>query len=130
LNSTADYYFQFSLSHQVNQFFNYSLSGGRSTDSSAFGQPFDYYFARVQTSWNIFKSYQLSTPVWWERGSQLYSLGGTTDYVQYGAGINVGRTITKKLSGNLAYQLIRESSSRSSLNYTANIVSLNFSYQF
>jgi hypothetical protein len=130
LNSTADYYFQFSLSHQVNQLFNYSLSGGRSTDSSAFGQPFDYYFARVQTGWNIFKNYQLSTPVWWEKGSQLYSLGGTTDYDQYGAGINVGRAITKKLSGNLAYQLIRESSDRATLNYTVNIVSLNFSYQF
>ena len=130
LNTAANFYFQFSISHQVNKFISYSLSAGRSTDSSFYGQPYDYYFVRWQPNWNIFRKYQLTTPFWWQKGTQLYYQGGGADFDQYGIGINIGRPITKKLSGSLGYQLIRESSSQLSLNYTANIVSLNFSYQF
>jgi hypothetical protein len=132
LSSTANFYLQFSISHRVNRFINYSLSAGRSTDSSFYGQPYDYYFARLQPNWNFFRKYQLSTPFWWEKGTQLYAQGGATatDYNQFGAGINIGRAITQKLSGSLAYQFIRESSGQSGLNYTVNIVSLSFSYQF
>ena len=134
LSNAANLYFQFSLTHQVNQFINYSLAAGRSTESSFYGQPNDYYFVRWQPNWNVFRKYQLSTPFWWQKGSQLsnrlYGQGGATDYNQYGIGITLGRPITKKLSSSLGYQLIRESSSQSNLNYTANIVSLNFSYQF
>ena len=131
LNNSSSLYFQFSVSHQVNRFINYSLSAGRSTDSSFYGQPYDFYFARLQPNWNFFRKYQLSTPFWWQKGTQLYALGGAAaDYDQFGAGINIGRAITKKLSGALAYQFVRESSGQSGLNYTVNIVSLNFSYQF
>lgn len=130
LSSTANFYLQFSVSHRINQFINYSLSAGRSTDSSYYGEPYDYYFARLQPNWNFFRKYQVSTPFWWQKGSQLYALGGASDYTQYGAGINVSRAITQKLSGTLAYQFIRENSSQSGLNYRVNIVSLNFTYQF
>jgi hypothetical protein len=134
LSSVGSLYFQFSVSHRVNRFLNYSLSAGRSTESSAYGQPYDRYFVRLEPSWTLFKNYQLSTPIFWEKGSQLanqlYGSGGSTDYNQYGAGINIGRSITQKLSGTLGYQFVRESSGQSGLNYTANIVSLNFSYRF
>jgi hypothetical protein len=134
LSSAANMYFQFSVSHQVNQSISYSLSAGRSTESSVFGQPYDLYFVRLDPSWNFFRNYQLNTPFWWQKGTQLasrlYGQGGSADYNQFGAGINVGHAITQKLSGNLGYQLVRESSGQSGLNYTVNIVSLNFSYQF
>jgi hypothetical protein len=132
LSSVSSLYFQISVSHRVNRFINYSLSAGRSTDSSFYGQPYDFYFARLQPNWNFFRKYQLSTPLWWQKGTQLYVQGGTTatDYSQYGAGINIGRAINEKLSGTLAYQFILENSGQSSLNYTVNIVSLSFSYQF
>ena len=132
LSSAANLYFQFSVSHRVNRFLNYTLSAGRSTESSFYGQPYDYYFARLQPNWNIFRKYQLSTPFWWQKGTQLYAPGGRRRRIttRYGAGINIGRAITQKLSGSLGYQFVRESSSQSSLNYTVNIVSLNFSYQF
>jgi hypothetical protein len=132
LSSSANMYFQLSISHQVNKFLNYSLSAGRSTESSLFGQPYDYYFVRLQPSWNIFKNYQLSTPLFWENGTQLYVQGGALaeNYNQYGAAINIGRAITQKLSSSLGWQFVRENSAQSSLNYTVNIVSLSFTYQF
>lgn len=130
LSSAASLYFQCSISHQVNRFMNYSLTAGRSTDSSFYGQPYDYYFVRLQPNWAFIKNIRLSTPFWWEKGTQLYALGGTSDFDQFGAGVNISRGLTQKLTGSLGYQFIRETSSQSGLNYTVNIVSLNFSYQF
>jgi hypothetical protein len=135
LSSASSFYFQLSVSHQVNRFVNYSLSAGRSTQSSLFGQPTDLYFASLQPNWNFFKKYQLSTPLFWQKGTQLANQiygqqGSTGNYTQFGASINISRAITQKLSGTLAYQFIRENSSQSSLNYTINIMSLSFSYRF
>ena len=132
LSSTANMYFQVSASHQLNRSLNYTLSAGRSTDSSYFGQAYNYYFVRLEPNWNMFKSYQLSAPVFWQKGTQLYTQAGTVaeDYTQYGAGIIFGGPITDKLTGSLGYQFVREDSAQSDLNYTVNIVSLSFSYRF
>jgi hypothetical protein len=132
--SSSGIYFQFSLTHQLNQFISYSLSAGRSTESSVFGQPYTLYFARLQPDWKVFKKYSLSTPLFWQKGnqlaSQLYGTGGSSDYTQYGAGFNIGRALTRKLTASLAYQYVRENSTQSGPTYTVNIVSLNLSYQF
>lgn len=134
LSSSANMYFQLLITHQVNQFFDYILSASRITESTFYGQPYDTYTVRLQPNWRIFRKYTLSTPFWWEKGDQLasnvYGLAGANNYDQYGAGITIGREITKKLSGTLGYQFVKETSSESSLNYTVNIVSLNFSYRF
>jgi hypothetical protein len=124
----AGYYFQFSLSHRVNRFLNYTLSAGRSTDFGFYGQANSHYFARLQPSWNLFRKYQISTPLAWEHGSQTYNQA--VDYDQFSMGINLGRQITKKLSGSVSYQFVKETSGQAGLNYMVNIVGLNFSYGF
>ena len=131
LGNESGYYFDFSLTHRVNQFLDYSLTASRSTDLQAFGQPYNYYNVRLQPDWKIFKNYQLSTPFWWQQGTQLFTqAGNSNDYNQYGAGINVGRQLTQKLTGTVSYQFVKETSNQSSLNYIVNIISLNLSYQF
>ena len=127
-NSSPGFYFQFLLSHRVNRFVSYSLSAGRSTDFAYGGQPYQRYFAQVSAQWIILKNYQISTPFGWEHGSESYNQASSYD--QYTAGISIGRPITKKLSGSLAYRFIKESSAQSTQNYINNIVSLSFSYQF
>ena len=132
--SSSGIYFQISIAHRLNQFISYSLSAGRSTESSIFGQPYNLYFARLQPDWKLFEKYSLSTPVFWQKGnqlaSQLYGSGGSSNYTQYGAGFNIGRALTQKLTASLAYQYVRENSTQSGPTYTVNIVSLNLSYQF
>jgi len=128
VSESSGLYFQFSLSHRVNQYMDYLLSAGRSTDFAFSGLPESYYFVRLQPNWKFLKKYQLSTPFWWEQGTEVYNQ--SADYDQYGVGINISRTLTKKLSAALSYQFIKESSSQPGLNYTVNIVSLNLSYQF
>jgi hypothetical protein len=74
------------------------------------------------------KNYTISTPLWWEYGTEVYFQSASYD--QYGAGINVGRQITKKLSGSISDQFVKETSGQAGLAYTVNIVSLSLSYQF
>jgi hypothetical protein len=126
ISSLSGFYFDFSLTHQVNQHINYSLSAGRSTDFSSYGQLQQYYYVRLQPNWNFLHKYQLSTPISWQRGTEIYS----QTYDQYSLALILSRQLTKKLSGGLSYQFVKEDSRQSSLNYVVNIVSLNLSYQF
>jgi hypothetical protein len=121
------YYFDFSLSHRVNQFIDYNLTAGRSTDLQVYGQLYSHYFVRWTPDWNFFRKFSVSTPVWWEQGTHVY--GQANVYNQYGVGINVGRQITEKLSATLLYQFIQETA-QANTGYTVNIIGLNFSYQF
>ena len=133
LSSSASLYFQFSVSHQVNRFLNYSLSAGRSTESSLFGQPYDHYFVRLQPSWNIFKNYQLSTPIFWQKGIQLDTQGRRGgDGLQpiWGRHQHRPRHHPKTHPAAWAISSSGKIPAQSSPNYTVNIVSLNFSYQF
>ena len=77
LSSSANMYFELSVSHKVNKLLNYSLSAGRSTDSSFFGQPFDYYFVRLQPGWNIFPKLPIEHAFLLGKGTQLYTQAGT-----------------------------------------------------
>ncbi len=124
----SGFYLQFLLTHRVNQFFNYSLSAGRSIDLQYTGQPYDRYFARWQPNWSFLRKYTISTPLWWEHGTEVYFQ--TVSYDQYGAGIDISRQLTQKLSGGISYQFVKETSGQPGLNYIDNIVSLSFSYQF
>jgi len=129
---SSGFYLSASLSHRVNQHVNYTLSAGRSTDLSAYGQAQSYYFVSVEPNWNFFRKYSVSTPISWRKGTQVYNttVNNQLDYEQIQLGLTVNRSLTKKLSVGISYQFVEETASELSLNYTVNIVGLNFSYQF
>ena len=121
-------YFQFSLSHQISEHIDYSISAGHSVDFSYNGQPYDRYFVRLNPDWNFVRGFQISTPVWWEQGAQLAVRAYTYD--QYGAGFSVCRLLTQKLSSSVYYRWVKQTSNSAGINYTDNIVGLNFNYRF
>lgn len=131
--NSSGLYFSFTLTHRVNQFMNYNLSAGRSTDLSAYGQAQNYTYVNLNPNWNLFKKYTVSTPVSWRQGTRVnnYATGGNSaDYQQLQLGLTVGRSLTQKLSASIGYQFVRETSGEASLNYTVDIVSLNLNYRF
>jgi hypothetical protein len=125
-------YFSLSLSHRVNRILNYTLSAGRSADLAAYGQPQAYYFVRFSPAWNFLEKYSISTPIWWQQGKQInnFQAGGIGNYGQIGLGLNVSRSLTKKLSGSIGYQFVEQTSSQAYLNYTVSTLNLNLTYQF
>ena len=125
-------YFSFTLTHRVNQYVNYNLAAGRSTDLSAYGQAQNYTFVSVSPNWNLFEKFTVSTPVAWRQGTRVNNntTGSSADYQQFQLGLTVGRGLTEKLSASVSYQFVRETSGEASLNYTVDIVSLNLNYKF
>ena len=97
IGASTGMYLQLVITHRLNQYLSYSLTGGRSLDFAYNGQPYERVFVRWQPQWNLFRNYSISTPLWWEHGTE--TIIKTAKYDQYGAGINVSRQITKKLSG-------------------------------
>jgi hypothetical protein len=127
-SASSGFYLQFLITHRVNRFFNYSLSAGRSIDLQYTGQPYDRYTARWQPNWNFLRKYTISTPVWWEHGTEVFYQSASYD--QYGAGISIGRQLTQKLSSSISYHFVKETSGQPGMNYTDNIISLSLTYQF
>ena len=127
-SGSSGFYLQLLITHRVNRFFSYTLSAGRSIDLQYTGQPYDRYTARWQPNWSFLRKYTISTPLWWEHGTEVYYQSASYD--QYGAGISIGRQLTQKLSSSLSYQFVKETSGQPGLNYTDNIISLSLTYQF
>jgi hypothetical protein len=121
-------YAQLDITHRLNQYVTYTLSGGRTLSVAFQGGTVDRYFARWQANWQIVRKVTLGTSFSFENGTDLYA-GGET-YNQYGPGISLSRSITEKLSSSLGYQFYLRDSNQPNRNYTVNIVSLNLNYTF
>jgi len=128
IRDQGDFYFQVLLAHNVNKFLDYTLTAGRSIDFQYYGQPYDRYFVRLNPTWKFIRKFSLATPLWWERGTEVYV--NAASYDQYGIGVTVGRQLTEKLSGQVYYRFVKETSELASWNYINNIVGLSLSYRF
>lgn len=125
-------YFQFSVSHRITEHIDYLLTAGHSVDFAYNGQPYERLFVRLNPNWNVLWKFSISTPVWWEQGTQVAA--NALHYNQYGAGFTVSRALSQKLSASVYYQFVMETTDQAQVgnnaNYTADIVGLNLSYQF
>ena len=130
-NHVSDFggvYAQLSLQHRVNQYIDYTLSGGRSINFSFFGGTIDLYEAAWQIQWHVLKGFTLATILNYDHGAQAVGFG--ENFSRYGGGLSLGRHLSAKLSGTLAYQFYWRSSDLQDRDYLANILSLSFVYTF
>ena len=124
-------YFSGDLTHKVNQWFDYTLSAGRSTDLSSYGQVQTRTFVQINPGYSLFHNYTLSTPINFQTGTRPgYAVSGPAAYNQFTAGLNVSRLITKRLTASIGYQFVDETSQVVGLAYTLHVISLNLTYQF
>jgi hypothetical protein len=128
LHDSSGLYAQLDLTHRVNEYVDYTLSGGKTIGTSFWGGAVDQDFVNLRANWRIVRKVTVSTSFSYFHGTYLYNGGGTYD--QYGPGISFSRPITAKLSSSLGYQFYLRDSNSAGQNYTASIVSLNFNYSF
>ncbi len=121
-------YGQLVLMHRLNQFVSYTLSGGRTVSFAFSGGTIVLDTANWHATWNLIEKTSLGTSFILEHGSQI-GFGAET-FDRFGPAVNIGRNITDKLSASLNYQFLKRSSDQPGRGYTANILSLNFSYNF
>jgi hypothetical protein len=125
----SGYYATVAITHRLNQFMQYGLSGGRNFSATLFGGPTDMYTANLSANWKIFPKVSLATSFLYNRGTQEGVSGGGK-FEQYGPEISLSRTLTQKLSSGLTYHFLARGSDLPGQDYTLNTVSLNFTYQF
>jgi hypothetical protein len=121
-------YGQAELIHRLNQYVNYTLTGGRSLNFAFYGGTVDLYFLRWQANWNLLRKVTLGTSFSYEHGTQV-AVGGET-FNRYGPGINLTRLLTGKLTGNLSYQYYWRGSDLPGRDYSVNVVMANMTYKF
>jgi hypothetical protein len=121
-------YGQVTVAHKVNEYLNYYLSGGRLISSGYGGGSYDMYFVNWQANWKFIRDVSLGTAFAFNHGTQVIA-GGET-FNQIGPGITLSRPLTQKVTASLGYQYYYRTSDHPGLNYTVDIISLNFTYQF
>jgi hypothetical protein len=121
-------YAQLALTHRVNRYVDYSLTGGRSISFALFGGTVDMYSFNWQANWRVIRKTSLSTAFVYNHGSQGSSSGETFD--QYGPQIRLGWRLSDKLSSSVGYQFYQRNSNESGRGYSVNVVSFDLKYTF
>jgi len=119
-------YADLGITHRINKYVTYTLSGGRTINFAFYGGTIDLYYARWQASWQVLRKMSLATTFEYEHGSEI-NIGAET-FDRYGPGISVGRAITRKLSSSLGYQYYWRGSDLPGRNYVVNVVTLSLNY--
>ena len=127
-SQSSGVYGQLTLTHQLNQYLDYSIAGQRSINSALFAGSVEQTDVNLLANWHIVRKLTISTSLSYEHGSQV--LSGSDTFDRYGARIELTRAITSKLSATLGYQFYQLDSNLPGGNYTVNIFNLNLTYKF
>ena len=123
------FYAQAALDHRVNQFLDYTLSGGHSLDANVYGGYMELDKVDISANWKIFHKFSFTTGFDWQHGRQVDTgLAETFDY--FGPLVELGRAITEKWSGKVSYRHLQRNSDLAGRDYTVNEVFLQFVRQF
>jgi hypothetical protein len=125
---SSGYYGQLALTHNLSRFVDYSLSAAHNVTFAYSGGAVELSSVSFGQHWKVLRDISIGTTFAYEHGKQAGF--GTETFDRYGAGINLGRQITAKLSSSLGYQFYGRTSDSPGKNYSANIFSLNLSYTF
>jgi hypothetical protein len=128
LQTIGGMYLQLAFNHRLNRLLDYSISGGRTLNSTFYGGTVAMIDARLALNWNILRKTTLTTSFDYEHGKQFY---GTTEiFDRYGPSVSLARRITAKLSASLSYQYFWRSSDLPDRDYSNNILQLMLTYRF
>jgi Putative beta-barrel porin 2 len=127
----ASWYANLTLAHQVTDFLRYSLSAGHEIRAGIQSDAIEVSYIRPSVDWKVIKDVTLQTSLFYEHGAE----GGgqqasllEKNYDQYGGGLNLSYSLTKKVRISLNYRLTLRSSNVASREYTQNLVGLQMTY--
>ncbi len=121
-------YADLTLTHRVNRWLDYNLTGGRQFTSSAGTDLLDLYYANWLANWHVIRDVSITTSFNYQHGN---SSGGTVEiFNQFGAGMSLGYPITQKLAGSIRYNFWQKNSDVAAYDYVQNMLVLDFTYSF
>ena len=121
-------YADLTLSHHVNRWLDYSLTGGRQLTASAGTDLLDLYHADWEGNWHLIRDVTVTTSFTYQHGNA--SGGNPETFDQFGAGLSLGFSITQKLACSIRYNFWSKNSDVESYEYVQNMLALDFTYSF
>lgn len=116
----SGFYLQVGGTHRINQYLDYTLSGGRSLNFGFYGGMLDQFFARLEAAWHLFRHSALSTMLSYQHGTQLGPGAEVFDWLN--PGISLNRAFGARLTATLSYQYYWRGSDYSGRGYSANVL--------
>jgi hypothetical protein len=121
-------YAHIALTHELNQFVDYILSGGKNITFALYGGTVDLSYVRLQTNWHLVRKCGIAISLGYEHGTDV-GLGGET-FDRFGPALSLECSLTESLTGSLEYQFYRRDSNLPEHGYTANIIMARLIYEF
>lgn len=130
-NNVSDvlgYYASLSLNHQVNNWFNHSLSVGHQSEEAINVDVLELDYVYYQANLTLIHNVPVALRLSYQHGDEH---GGTAEtFDRYGVSLNVRYQISQKLAGSIGYQYWDKNSNLPSDSYFQNELALEFTYSF
>jgi hypothetical protein len=128
-----DLYADLTLRHEVNERFNYSLSGGREVRAGLYYaravESVEAYYARFQAEWAFLRKMTVILPLFYQRTRETGSLRNERSD-QFGGGLRLARQVGQKTWVGFQYQFVRRDSDLPNRDYQLNLVQLHMAHRF
>jgi len=121
-------YAHIALTHELNQFVDYTLSGGKNITFALYSGTVDLAYARLRTNWHFIRKCGLAISLTYEHGTDV-AVGGET-FDRFGPGISLERSLTDSLTAGLEYQFYQRDSNLPNHGYSTNILMARLIYAF
>jgi hypothetical protein len=122
------YYGDLTLNHQLNPWFEHSLSAGREIQLGITANLSDLYYVRYRATWNLIHNVSTSLGFEYDHGN---TIGGVVEnYDRYGPTISLGYRLTDKITTAVTYSYLDKQSDVPTLSYAQNLVLIDFTYAF
>jgi hypothetical protein len=121
-------YAHIALTHELNEFVDYTLSGGKNITFALYGGTVDLSYVRLRTNWHLVRKCNIAISLSYEHGTEIASGGETFD--RFGPALSLERSLTESLTASLQYQFYRRDSNLPNHAYTTNIIMARLIYEF
>jgi hypothetical protein len=122
------FYAHVTLTHELNQFVDYTVSGGKNIAFALYGGTVDLTDARLKMNLHLIRKYAMALWLAYEHGTDV-SAGGET-FGRFGPGISLERSLSERMAASLEYQFYLRDSNLPNHGYTTNIILARLTYEF
>jgi hypothetical protein len=126
---TSSYYASLTLDHDLNRYVRYSLGGGHLVSLGVNSDAINLTFVRLTARWQILRSTDINTDLFYEHGEETGSLNPET-FDRVGFSASLGYRVTDKLTAGLRYTVTDKQSDQPLRGYLQNVIGLNLYYRF
>ena len=121
-------YAHIALTHELNQFVDYTLSGGKNITFALYGGTVDLSYVRLRTNWHLVRKCGIAISLSYEHGTDVAVGGESFDRV--GPAFSFDRSLTEGLTASLEYQFYQRDSNLPDHGYNTNIIMARLIYEF